>query len=387
VKGGHADPDGVQAALLLGLLGTAGMFYVNVLPAMVSGLRDALGYSNVQAGYVASANVYGAALGALCATFLVGRLPWKRVQAVTLALLALLDLLCTQVSDLSQLVVLRAMHGICGGISVGLALAVMARTRVPQRAYGAQFTLQVLLGGIGLIFLPELAAKHGIWVLFVSLAALALVTLLLLPRLADYRVGTAPGPAAAGARAGSLLVATLAALFMFQAANMAMYAFIIPLGHAYQLSTRFVSNTLGAADWLAALGSLLAMWIGVRFGRTRPLLLALLVTVPATAAFVRSDLGAVFIAANVLTGIVWAFVVPCLFGMCAALDPSGRSASLGGFFSKLGLASGPLLAPFIIGADRYAHLVWAAVAGLALVLLLGVWPARRIDRPVLAADH
>ena len=44
-----ARPDGIPAAILLGLLGTAGMFYVNLMPAIVSGLRDALGYTNAEA--------------------------------------------------------------------------------------------------------------------------------------------------------------------------------------------------------------------------------------------------------------------------------------------------------------------------------------------------
>jgi MFS transporter, DHA1 family, inner membrane transport protein len=377
-----APPDGLLAAALLGLLGTAGMFYVNLLPAIVSGLRDALGYSNMQAGYVASANVYGAAAGALLAVFIVRHIVWKRAQVLALGTLIVLDLLSMQVRSLPLLVALRALHGLAGGTSIGIALAVMARTRVPQRAYGAQFTLQVLLGGLGLMWLPELAAREGAWVLFVSLAGLSAVTLALLPLLADYPL--APGLEAAVQERSPrwLLAATLAAIFLFQAANMALFAFIIPLGRRYSLSTPFISTTLGIADWIAASGSLLAMWIGGRYGRLRPLAIALLVTIPATAAFLRSDLGAVFGAANILTGIAWSFVIPCLFSMCAALDPSGRSATLGGFCSKMGLASGPLLAPYLIGEDHYPTLIWAAAGTLFVVLIAAAVPAGRLERSV-----
>jgi MFS transporter, DHA1 family, inner membrane transport protein len=380
-----ASPDGLPAAALLGLLGTAGMFYVNLLPAIVSGLRDALGYSNVQAGDVASANVYGAAGGALFAVFIVRHITWKRAQALALAALILLDLLSTQVRALPLLVALRALHGLAGGTSIGIALAVMARTRVPQRAYGAQFTLQVLLGGLGLIWLPELAAREGAWVLFLSLAGVSAVTLLLLPLLADYPLRPAPDAAVHRQAPRWLLAATLAAIFLFQAANMGLFAFIIPLGRRYSLSTPFISTTLGIADWIAASGSLLAMWIGGRYGRLRPLAIALLVTIPATVAFLRSDLGAVFGAANILTGIAWSFVIPCLFSMCAVLDPSGRSATLGGFCSKMGLASGPLLAPYLIGADNYPALIWAAAGALLLVLIAAALPAARLER--WAAPH
>jgi len=374
-------PDGLLAAAFLGMLGTAGMFYVNLLPAIVSGLRDALGYSNAQAGYVASANVYGAALGALAAVFIVRRFAWKRVQAAALVLLIALDLASMTVASLPLLVALRGLHGICGGVSIGIALAVMARTRVPQRAYGAQFTLQVLLGGLGLLWLPELAARLGSWVLFLSLAVVAAITLALLPLLADYPPGSARGVHAAARIPRWPLAATLAAIFLFQAANMGLFAFIIPLGRHYALGTGFISNTLAVADWVAAAGSLLAMWAGLRFGRARPLGIALLVSIPATALFLSSDVPYLFAAANVVTGIAWSFVIPWLFSMCAALDPTGRSATLGGFCSKMGLASGPLLAPYLIGNEDFPQLIRVSAATLAVVLVAASWPARTLDRP------
>jgi MFS family permease len=356
------------------------MFYVNLMPAIVSGLRDALGYSNAQAGYVAAANVYGAAAGALAAVFLVGRLRWKRVQVVTLLLLAAIDAASIGVTRLESLIVLRALHGLCGGTSIGIALAVMARTRIPQRAYGAQFTMQVLLGGIGLMFLPEAAARHGTGVLFVTLGALALAALAALPLLPDYPPVQLPEPDAPAGRRWLPLFATLGALLLFQSANMALFAFIIPLGRAYGLTLPFIDNALGAANWIAATGSLAAMWAGERFGRRVPLLVAAGTAVLGTLAFVWSASPLVFVLANVVTGIAWSFTVPYLFGMCAKFDGSGRAATLGGFCSKMGLASGPLVAPWIIGAERYGILVAWAVGALVLCAILAYWPAGLLDR-------
>ena len=71
-------PNGAAARLMLAFLGTAGLFYVNIMPALVTGLIDGLGFSNREAGLVGSANMYGASLGALLAVFLVKRLPWRK---------------------------------------------------------------------------------------------------------------------------------------------------------------------------------------------------------------------------------------------------------------------------------------------------------------------
>ena len=58
-----AAPNGEIARVLLAFLATAGLFYVNIMPALVDGLIEGLGFNNQQAGFVGSANVYGAALG------------------------------------------------------------------------------------------------------------------------------------------------------------------------------------------------------------------------------------------------------------------------------------------------------------------------------------
>ena len=54
----------MTARLLLSFLATAGLYYVNIMPALVDGLKVALSFSSRDAGLVGSANVYGAACGA-----------------------------------------------------------------------------------------------------------------------------------------------------------------------------------------------------------------------------------------------------------------------------------------------------------------------------------
>ena len=50
--------------IFLAFLASAGLFYVNIMPAIVDGLKEGLAFTDRQAGFVASANVYGAAVGA-----------------------------------------------------------------------------------------------------------------------------------------------------------------------------------------------------------------------------------------------------------------------------------------------------------------------------------
>ena len=70
----HREPDGLVAACFLSFLATAGIFYVNIMPALVSGLISGLGFTQREAGFVGSANLYGAAFGALTIVLLVARI-------------------------------------------------------------------------------------------------------------------------------------------------------------------------------------------------------------------------------------------------------------------------------------------------------------------------
>jgi len=373
--------ESLLASVLLSFLATAGLFYVNIMAALVDGLISGAGLTAKQAGLVASANVYGAALGALAAVFVIRKLPWRPTAVTVLLSLIVVDLGSTLLKAPEVLIATRFLHGLIGGLLVGVAFAVIARTKTPDRTFGMLLVVQFGLGGLGLMFLPRLVPVFGHGVLFVALAAFSLATLAMVPFIGEYR--SAPKPAATEEKASTRwipLILAFAGIFLFQAANMGLAAYIISLGKASGLSLRFITDTLGAANWIGALGSVLVVILGVRFGRVRPLLAGLALTLVGTWAFHLSELPWVYLVANIGTAITWAFVIPYLLGMCAAFDKAGQMAALGGFFSKMGLASGPALAAFIAAGGEYDGLINLAVLGLVLSGVASIAPALALDR-------
>jgi MFS transporter, DHA1 family, inner membrane transport protein len=127
------------------------------------------------------------------------------------------------------------------------------------------------------------------------------------------------------------------------------------------------------------LGSIAVIWMAGRAGRAIPISVALLATLVGIAAFLRSDAVWVFIAANTVTAITWSFLIPYFFGMCADFDPAGRSATMAGFFSKMGLASGPAAAALLLGQDNYGLLIAVSLIGLTLCGIAALGPARLLD--------
>ncbi|MDO8296580.1 MAG: hypothetical protein Q7T19_09100 [Caulobacter sp.] len=373
--------DSLLASVLLSFLATAGLFYVNIMAALVDGLISGAGLTAKQAGLVASANVYGAAVGALTAVFIIRRLPWRPTAVTVLLGLITIDLASTLLRDPQVLIAVRFLHGLVGGLLVGVAFAVIARTKAPDRTFGMLLVVQFGLGGLGLMFLPRLVPVFGPGVLFVALATFSLATLVMTPFLGAYEA--APKVAATGPKAPTRwipLVLVFVGIFLFQAANMGLAAYIIGLGKGAGLELGFITDTLGAANWIGALGSALVVFMGARFGRFWPVVAGLALTLAGTWAFHFSELPWVYLVANIGTAITWAFVIPYLLGMSAAFDKAGQMAALAGFFSKMGLASGPAMAAFVASGGQYDGLINISVLGLALSGLASIAPALALDR-------
>lgn len=106
----------LAASVLLSFLATAGLFYVNIMAALVDGLIGGAGLTAKQAGLVASANVYGAAVGALTAVFIIRRLPWRPTAVTVLLGLIAIDLVSTLLTTPEALIAVRFAHGLIGGL-------------------------------------------------------------------------------------------------------------------------------------------------------------------------------------------------------------------------------------------------------------------------------
>ena len=388
-NGPKVSPNSMPARLLLAFLGSAGLYYVNIMPALVDGLKVGLGFSNKQAGLVGSCNVYGAATGAFLIAFLVRRINWRSAAHLLLLGLIGMDLLSMLVKNPFGLMGARFLHGFIGGMLIGISFSIFARMTAPDRTFGMLLLVQVFTGGLGVMTLPLLVPKFGTNVLFVALILFSVTTLVMLQFLPDYPV-KAPVPRTPGAAADRLqlrpLLLALFSVFFFQAANMGLFAFIIGLGKARGLEVAFLSGTLGIANWVATLGAVLVIVVSTRFGIFKPIIGGMLLALVGTYAFNYCGVKWIWIAANIETGIMWNFVISHLLGMCARFDRTGQTAVWGGFASKMGLASGPMLFSFVVGAGNYSALIAMALVLLALATFASAIPAWVLDRGAVNAS-
>jgi len=374
------SPNSMKARTFLAFLTSAGLFYVNIMPAIVSGLIEALGFTNQEAGNIASANMYGAAAGALLIVFLIKRLNWQLTSVIFLTGLIAIDLYSISLTDPKTLLMVRFIHGFIGGMLVGTGFSLIARTHEPDRTFGVLLFVQFGLGGLGIMFIPGMVPEYGTQILFYSLVAFSVATFLMLPFLPDYAIK--PEKQGVTSKAGihwAPLVLTLATIFLFQAANMGLFAFIIGLGEHYDLGLGFISTTLGIANWLGVAGAGLVIVIGSRFGYLKSIFAGIGFTTIGIWALLYSNIPWVWIASNCLIGITWGFTISYLLGLASRFDSSGQMAALGGFASKMGLASGPVITAMLLDKDNYQLIIIVSTV-VMLLTAITIWiPAKLQD--------
>ena len=381
---GKAPEEGIVAALLLSFLSTAGLFYVNLGGAFLSAFVDGLGISLQTAGYITAANKYGAAFGALMAVFTAGRLPWRKVAYAVLLIIITIDFISMTISDGNTLIAIRFLQGSFGGFLVGTGFSVIARTKTPDRVFGMLLVVQYSFGSIGIMLVPGLVATMGHSAVFWALIVFSSITLLMVPFIADYKIKPrSPELESKGVLQGIAirpLSVALLAIFLFQAANMGVADYVFELGKSEGLTIERMSTLVGIANWVAIGGAVLVYIFGVRFGRALPITIGLLIAIAGTFAFHWSEYSSIYFLANAVTGVMWAFLIPYLLGLSTAFDQQGRTAALAGFVSKMGLASGPMIAATIVGAGNFDLIINVAVCGLFVCALVAYGPAKMLDK-------
>ncbi len=371
--------DSILNAFFLSILATAGLFYVNLGGSFLSAFVDGLNIQRDAAGFIVSANKYGAAFGGLLAAIFIKKLVWRKSAYILLLLLISIDIISSQISNANLLILIRFFHGSIGGFLVGIGLSVIARTSFPDKVFGMLMVVQYSFGSIGIFTVPRLVDAFGYSAVFFVLIIFSIMTLLILPiipnpegkKVAVNKSGTLPF------RAKVLLTVCLMSLFLFQASNMGVADFAFELGKDINLTNNEISNLLTIANVISISGGVLAYLIATRFGRTLPLLIGFSIASLFTYLLNFSENITIYFIANSVTGITWGFVIPYLLGLAATFDKYGQMAALAGFVSKIGLASGPLIASFLIIDFGFSAIINLATFGLLLGCVLAVYASKQ----------
>ncbi|MBX3503912.1 MAG: hypothetical protein KF895_00430 [Parvibaculum sp.] len=384
---GRFDGAGLPALFLVALCGAYGAIIVSILPSLVGAWISDAGLSEQAAGEVAAANVLGATVGLVAALVLVSRWPLPRIAQLGLVFAMAGDALSIRADGFIELCVLRALAGLGVGLLTGAIANWIGRHDQAARGFGMYTMLQFVLAAGYIAAVPALAVHAAGASVYLCLLVLALLSFLLVPLLnlngGDVPLSKAPPDLRAAAVESRPLLKLLAVLSfgLFSVAAVGLWSYMLRFGELLGIEAGEVAHILALSALCGIPGTILVVALGERFGRTKPLMLALAVyTVPVIVFGLSQVTAAIFIGAVVVQSIAWAVVAPYFQAVQAALDRSGRLAVWGVIVVSVGAGLGPALVGFLIDGESYTVAFAVALGVLALAALAGVIPSLAADR-------
>jgi predicted MFS family arabinose efflux permease len=169
-------------SLTIGIyMALAGYAVMVGLPVISTQWVDNLGFSAVQVGRVASADLFGLAAGAVIAYFVVARFDRRMLTVAAASVAIAANLLCIYFQSYEITLILRGAAGIGAGVYTGIAVATIGGHSRPAFAFGMELFAFAGSQGAELKFLPYLSIG-GLYFTFAMTFVVGLLFINWLPR-------------------------------------------------------------------------------------------------------------------------------------------------------------------------------------------------------------
>ena len=372
-------PLALAAALLLGVIGPE-VFIVQ--PGFVQGLVAHVGFSEQQAGYVASAEMWGLALTTLMMSWVASRVDWRKLLMVSTLVVVAGNLGSLATVDPAGFAAWRFVAGLGCGVLVSLSFTMVGLTANPDRNFGYLIAAVLTYGAFGLWLMPgafDLIGMKGLIVFFALFPLLALPLLRYLPRSGEEQVHAENGAVTLSISLRAVAVITMLGYFLAQGV---VWAYLFLIGLSGGVDEQGVANGLTISQFLGIAGALLAAVLGSRWGRLGPLSVGILGgIVPLFFLFEQFSALQYGIAVSAYN-FAWNLTHPFLLAAMASFDRSGKLVVHAVGAQMLGLAIGPALAASVVQSDDYGSVLTLGIALFLVAWVLILPPALAQHRRV-----
>ncbi len=348
--------DGWKSIVLALYMTLVGYGVLVGIPVISTAWVTQLGFTEVEVGRVAGADLGGLSLGAIITAAIVGR--WNRRGIVLLgAGLAIgANALCMTVVDYQGVLWLRFIAGVGSGFYTAVAVATLGASSKPARAYNLMLFAFAFSQAAELHVLPQLSMNE-IYLVFIGLYIFGLGFLSWLPaRPLDKALDVALDIEDAGGGHHTehrhvptwvpwLVLAAILASYI----NIGGYWTYIELASlASEATPEWTSQVLVWTSFCSILGCLVATLISNRWGLARPLLLTLLIQAMVVGMLFNGINDTKLVISLFSFNFLWVFVDVYQMSTVANVDHSGRYAALMPGAQGLGQIIGPNVSATIL---------------------------------------
>ena len=368
----HSTPVDVNSRISLFstiYLAVIGASVFIVQPGFLQGLVELYGFSEQEAGYVASAEVWGIALVTVAMALGGHNYSWQRILRLSLALFVVGNIASLATREVMLFALLRFTVGLGAGGLISLTFTIIGITRQTDRNFGYLIMGVLTYGALGLWVMPAAFGITGMTGVILFFAVFGLSGWPCLRHLPDSGEEHLQVEADAVDLGGIFRWLAILAMFTYFFGQGVIWAYLFLIGLNGGMVEQEVANGLMVSQFLGIAGAFVASLAGSRFGRILPLGIGI-IGGSLVLLFLFGQFTALAYAATVCVyNFAWNMTHPFLLGAMASFDRHGRVVVYAVAAQMLGLAFGPALGAYLLHDDNYDPVLWAGI-GLFLASFL-----------------
>jgi predicted MFS family arabinose efflux permease len=321
------------------------------LPVISTAWVNHLGFTEIEVGRVAGADLAGLAIGAVISALLVAKFDRRHMTVMAAAIAIGANILCIYYQGYEVTLWLRLTAGIGAGIYTGIAVATIAGHSRPAFAFGLELFAFAGSQGAELKFLPHLS-MNGIYLVLAATFVVGLIFISWLPRRpveksldvavdveepdGDHHLEHQHVPA--------YVPWMVLAAIVFTYINIGAYWTYIELAASDSAaSPDWVASMLWVSSVFSVIGALFAVLLSNRFGLARPLLVTLIFQAIIVVMLITGINNVNIAISMFMFNFCWIFVDIYQAATIANVDRSGRFPALIPAAQGLGNFLGPNL--------------------------------------------
>ena len=352
------SPKSLFSAIYLGVVG-ASVFIIQ--PGFIQGLVQLFGFSEQQAGYTASAEVWGIALTTVLMALGGHNFSWLKILRWSIALFALGNLLSLMTREATVFSLLRFLTGLGAGGLISLSFTIVGITRLPDRNFGYLIMGVLTYGALGLWVLPTALDTVGMTGLIIFFALFAVTGWPCLHHMPDSGEEHLQVEADAVDLAGVFRWLAILAMFTYFFAQGVIWAYLFLIGMNGGVSEQGVANGLMLSQFLGIAGAFVAALAGRRFGRIIPLAIGIIGGAVVLVYLYGQFTALVYAVTVCVYNFAWNMTHPYLLAGMASFDRHGRVVVYAVAAQMLGLAIGPAFAASLLTEGDYSRVISAGI--------------------------
>ncbi|MEH6581245.1 MAG: MFS transporter [Halioglobus sp.] len=348
-------------------MGAMGALVFLALPLLIGLFIDERGFSEQQAGLIASAYFATYFIASASAFLWIDHVRPGRSGAVACLCIAMGPYLATLVTSPMGLASSLALAGVGGGMLFSLATSIISRRAQADRDFGWLLATQQLLAALFLFASTD-------WNLATTLLCVSGLSLLLLPGMTalsgyEHVPASPPGKNDLSAKSSPAWLALLALMINFMALS-ALWAFVDRIGSHSGLDSEQLGSALSLSMLAGLAGALLVTGLADRLGRQAPLWLSAIAFLSVCVGY-RLDMNwTLFLTVTALLSFSWNFGLAYQMGVVATLDGDGRFSALIPAAQGAGAMLGPVMGGMLAMGGNYDNLL-LCVSALVIISIAG----------------